>query len=158
MPVGLPARPGRRACDTEVRRQLGPRRSSVFPAPSRAALSARAFADARGLSMQAWNLVPKVREVDRAWEPRVVEVCPELSLALMAGGPMAWPKRRVEGLAERLVALGIDAQPRIVGASADDVVDALACLWTARRITAGAAATFGDGEVDDLGRPMLVHA
>jgi predicted RNase H-like nuclease len=158
MPIGLPAEQASRACDVLIRRQLGPRRSSVFPAPGRGVLSASSFADVTGLSIQAWNLVAKIREVDLVWVPRVVEVSPELSLATMAGAPMAWPKRRTEGLAERLVTLGLDAVPRVRGAAADDVVDALACLWTAQRVAAGTAVTFGDGTIDDHGRPMCVHA
>src|SRR5262245_9293744 len=38
IPIGLPA-DGPRACDRLARARLGPRRSSVFPAPSRALLA-----------------------------------------------------------------------------------------------------------------------
>jgi predicted RNase H-like nuclease len=156
MPIGLPDQPGPRACDRAARRLLGPRRSSVFPAPSRAHLAAASFGDVGGLSIQAWNLVPKVREVDAAWEPRVREVGPEVSFAAMAGAPMAHPKRTAAGRDERLAALGRAEAPRVPGARPDDVLDALACAWTAARIAAGTAVAHTDGSVDGLGRPMTL--
>ena len=160
MPIGLPAS-GRRSCDSEARRLLGPRRSSVFPVPTRDALAATAFADVRGLSIQGWHLVPKIREVDACWESRVVEASPELSLAVVSGAPMAHNKRTPEGRAERLAVLE-DAFPGVVtrapGAAVHDVLDAHACLLTARRIATGTAIELGDGTLDVLGRPMRVYA
>jgi predicted RNase H-like nuclease len=154
MPIGLPET-GMRACDRECRVRLGPRRSSVFPAPHRPSLAAGSFAAVTGLSIQAWNLVPKVREVDEAWEPRVHEVSPELSFTLLAGAPLD-AKRTVTGLAQRVAALGLDTVPRVPGARPDDVLDALACLWTAHRIARGEAVSLGDGCVDARGRPMRI--
>jgi predicted RNase H-like nuclease len=158
MPIGLPALGSRRACDTAARKALGPRRSSVFPAPSREALAASSFAEVTGLSIQAWNLVPKVREVDEAWEHRVREVSPEPAFAVLAGQPMAHPKRTAAGRAERLEALALDEAPRAKGAAPDDVLDALACLASAHRLAAGTALALGDGAVDARGRPMTIHA
>jgi len=160
MPIGLPDE-GRRACDTEARRRLGPRRSSVFPVPTRGALAATTFADVSGLSIQGWHLVPKIREVDACWERRVVECSPELSLAVVSGAPMTASKRTPEGRAERLDVLGV-AFPgmtlRAKGAAGHDVLDAHACLLTARRVAAGEALELGDGAVDGRGRPMRVFA
>jgi predicted RNase H-like nuclease len=160
MPIGLP-QSGRRACDALARRALGPRRSSVFPVPVRSALAATSFAEVTGLSIQAWNIVPKIAEVDACWQPNVYEVSPELSLAVVSGAPMAFPKRVPEGKAERVAVLeaafpGFTRTAR--GAAGHDVLDAHACLLTARRIAKGEAATFGDDEVDALGRPMKVWA
>jgi predicted RNase H-like nuclease len=160
MPIGLPEE-GRRACDAAARRMLGPRRSSVFPVPVRAALAATSFAQVRGLSIQGWNLVPKIAEVDRCWEPRVLECSPELSLAVVSGAPMAHPKRLAAGRAERLAALTA-AFPGMTltakGAAGHDVLDAHACLLTARRVARGEAIELGDGAVDRRGRPMRVYA
>ena len=156
MPIGLPAE-GRRACDTEARAMLGPRRSSVFPVPTRRDLAATAFAEVRGLSIQGWNLVPKIREVDACWVPRVVECSPELSFAVAAGAPMAHNKRTPEGRAERLAVLG-DVVTTARGAATHDVLDAHACLLTARRVATATALTFGDDARDERGRPMLVFA
>jgi predicted RNase H-like nuclease len=160
MPIGLPDE-GRRSCDAEARRMLGPRRSSVFPVPVRSALAAASFAEVSGLSIQAWNIVPKIAEVDACWEARVREVSPELSLAVVAGAPMAHPKRLPEGRAEREAVLDahVPGWTRTArGASYHDVIDAHACLLTARRIAAGTALELGDGRVDSRGRPMRVFA
>lgn len=164
MPMGLPAA-GRRACDVEARRRLGVRRSSVFPAPSRAALAAASFADVSGLSLQAWHLVPKVRELDSLLTPAlqsvVVEAHPELSFATLAGAPMASPKRTAAGRAERLAALGrLAPDPFVVprGAAADDVLDAVVLRWTAARWASGTALVLGDGARDERGLAMRIVA
>ena len=74
IPIGLTKR-GARDCDRAARSALGPRRSSVFPAPPRAVLEARSWEHAcricedvegKRISRQAWALVQKIREVDRA--------------------------------------------------------------------------------------------
>ncbi|HWF16336.1 MAG TPA: DUF429 domain-containing protein, partial [Acidimicrobiales bacterium] len=98
IPIGLAAA-GPRACDREARRLLGPRRSSVFPAPVRAVLAAGSYVEAceisrrvwgKGVSKQLYNIVGKIREVDAVQSPRLeqqlFEACPELSLAVMASG------------------------------------------------------------------------
>jgi predicted RNase H-like nuclease len=160
MPIGLPDS-GRRQCDALARKALGPRRSSVFPVPVRSALAATSFAEVSGLSIQAWNIVPKIAEVDAYWQPNVFEVSPELSLAVVSGAPMAFPKRLPEGQAERIAVLdahvpGFTRTAR--GAAGHDVLDAHACLLTARRISRGEALTYGDDTLDALGRPMKVWA
>ena len=117
MPIGLPPR-GARECDRAARALLGPRRSSVFPAPLRASLAAadRAEAsrltqaiDGRGVGAQAFGIYPKIRALDEALRSAlptdviVREAHPELCFrAWNAGAPMAHPKRTPEGLAERL--------------------------------------------------------
>lgn len=175
IPIGLSA-VGPRACDVAARARLGPRRSSVFPAPVRSVLGAVDHADAvarsraacgRGLSIQAWNLVPKVAEVDGLLTPGdpVVEAHPELSLATLAGHPLATRKKDAAGRAQRLALLSgpfSDIADRLAakpaGCAADDVLDAYAVLWTARRIAAGTAETLGDGQCDERGLPMAITA
>jgi predicted RNase H-like nuclease len=167
MPIGLPDA-GPRACDVAARRLLGPRRSSVFPAPVRATLQATTYdnalrlhraADDRGLSKQAYNLLPKIAEVDDALpDARVVEAHPELAFARLLGAPAEHSKRAAAGRAERLKALGLEAAPRVRGAAADDVLDAIALTHTARRIAAGCAEVLGDGSHDRRGRPMSIWA
>jgi predicted RNase H-like nuclease len=74
IPIGLPAK-GSRACDVEARRRLGrPRGSSVFPVPVRGVLTEvlsyreasdlHRQIDGRGLSQQAYQLLPKILQVD----------------------------------------------------------------------------------------------
>ncbi|HEY5023586.1 MAG TPA: DUF429 domain-containing protein [Acidimicrobiales bacterium] len=117
IPIGLPET-GARRCAVEARRLIGARRSSVFPAPVRGVLGATTYAEAagrsralwgRGLSRQAFGILPKVGEVDALITPRrqryPVEVRPEVSFTVMAGSPMAYPKKTPAGGAERLAAL-----------------------------------------------------
>jgi predicted RNase H-like nuclease len=178
IPIGLPAH-GPRICDREARRRLGPRRSSVFPAPARAVLGTSTYEEAcavsrrvtgQGLSKQLYNIVGKIREVDAVQSPRrqqtLFEACPELSFAVMAGDtPMQHSKRTDHGRAERVAVLhehlGLEAAPfleiRPAGAERDDVLDALALAWTARRYFAGWCLRFG-GELDARGLRMEVIA
>lgn len=175
MPIGLPrARP--RACDLAARRVVGPRRSSVFPAPVRAVLDAVDYPDAlhrsraasgKGLSKQAWFLVPKIREVDAvvraAGQHRVREAHPESAFVALAGGFLP-PKRHPEGAAlrRRLVELALQeladalTAPPPRGAAPDDVLDAAVLVWTARRLVRGDATVLGDGETDDVGLRMEI--
>lgn len=183
IPIGLPARDPR-CCDREARFLLGPRRSSVFPAPVRSVLAAHAYADACAISRQAsgkaiskqlYNIVPKIREVDAAMSARpglqeqLFEMCPELSFAVMAGVPMTHPKRTAAGRRERLDALraafdgegnqshqlaaldALAASPP-PGAACDDVLDALAGLWTAQRHAAGISLRVGGADTGKSAR------
>jgi len=176
IPIGL-APDGARRADVEARRQLGPRRSSVFPAPVRSVLAATTYEEAcalsraacgKAVSKQLFNILPKIREVDALVTPqrqqRAFEMSPELSLALLAGAPMAYPKTTPAGLAERIVALGqvfgaeeierhLRQPPR--GARRDDILDAFAGVWTARRHAAGQHLQLG-GDVDARGLRMEV--
>ncbi|HXZ61101.1 MAG TPA: DUF429 domain-containing protein [Acidimicrobiales bacterium] len=178
IPIGLPER-GPRACDAEARSLLGPRRSSVFPAPVRAVLGAATYADAcavsraargRAVSRQLFNILPKIREADAALarapgvRGRLFEMCPELSFAMLAGAPLRFPKRTAAGRAERVDALhrvfptvDLTGIPTPRGAKPDDVLDALAGAWTARRVLAHAHLTLG-GETDPTGLTMAVLA
>jgi predicted RNase H-like nuclease len=177
IPIGLSGS-GPRDCDRAARRLLGPRRSSVFPAPVRAVLDATSYSDAcaisrahcgKGVSKQLYNIVGKIREVDRLVSPhlqrQLFEACPELSFAVMSDGePMLHNKRTAEGRAARVAALGtvlgdiasfVDAPPE--GAASDDVFDALALAWTARRSLTDSCQRLG-GELDETGLRMEVSA
>ena len=179
IPIGLAAR-ARRACDGEARRLLGPRRSSVFPAPVRSVLGAATHDEAcatsrhacgRGISCQVFNILGKIRQVDLLVSPllqaRLFEMHPELSFATLAGAPMRSSKHTAEGRAERAAALRdafgdtprlaalVDAVPS--GARRDDVLDAMVGAWTARRYVAGAHLHLG-GERDARGLRMEMIA
>ena len=113
MPIGLLAesQPGGRDCDRLARRLLGRRASSVFTPPTRPLLEATRYEQVRtsGLSIQAFNILPKIREVDRLLTPalqhRVYEAHPELAFRTLAGHPMQYRKKTVAGREERLRAL-----------------------------------------------------
>jgi threonine dehydratase len=114
MPIGLPdlAIRGGRALDWAARELLGRRRASVFPVPSRCAVTAFDLGYAqvcevaretseppRAPSKQAYHIFPRICEIDallrldRALRGRVFEVHPEVAFALMNGGPLAEPKK-----------------------------------------------------------------
>ena len=183
MPIGLPQR-GARACDQLARRVLGPRKPSVFPAPSRQLLGLSDYRDAlatsrgladSGLSLQAFGLLAKIAEVDAALQGgdcaqgRVFEVHPELSFwALNGHTPMKAPKKRLEGFNERrdllartLGAAGIPATrttARLTPAAApDDILDAMVAAWSAARDAAGQAVRLPpEPELDATGLRMEI--
>lgn len=158
MPIQLEAS-ATRACEDLARPLLGARRSSLFQSPSLGALD---FADddypganawskpttGRGISKQAWFLVPKIREVRALAAAAAVpvrECMPELSFRAMHGEPLAHPKTTWSGQALRVRLLreqGIDLpdDPGPAGRVApDDLIDAAAVAWSAHRIATGGA-------------------
>jgi len=151
MPIGLPDTTRRRA-DALARAELGPRRSSVFLTPTRAALDQPTHAQAsavnrtragEGISTQAFHLRPKLKEVEAAAFARayrIVEVHPEVSFARLAGEPLAWSKKTPAGVRRRrslLRSAGIAlTRPARAGpgVGVDDVLDAAVAAWSARRV------------------------
>jgi predicted RNase H-like nuclease len=182
-PIGLVER-GSRACDLAARALLGPRRSSVFPAPLRPLLAAASYAEAsglrraiegKGLSRQTWGIIPKIVELDLLLRANATaraalfEVHPELSFfRLNRDRPLRANKRAAEGRAEREALLrawcgdAIDralAQRRALACAADDILDAFAALWSAERIARGAAISLPpDPPRDACGLPMAITA
>ncbi|MGF1461657.1 MAG: DUF429 domain-containing protein [Maricaulaceae bacterium] len=184
MPIAFPdiPEPGGRACERAARAALGPRKSSVFPAPCREALQLEDYAQAMavnrakggpGLTKQAFNIFPKMRELDVLMTPdlqaRVREVHPELAFTVLAGAPMAHPKRTPEGRAERLAILEAAGWPRDAldpspfartEAAGDDVLDACVVACSAQRIWADAHTVWPEGAVplDPRGLRMEIVA
>lgn len=165
MPIGLPES-GRRGCDFEARRLLGPGRSaSVFIGLRRPLLafadypSANAWGkvDGSGLAKQAWYLLPKIAEIDEAIQPadqeRVRECHPELAFMRLAGRPVTASKRTPDGLGQRrtlLEAAGVDTGCLLSAldrrlAAADDLFDAAVLCLTAGRIADGSAVRLPPG-------------
>lgn len=113
IPIGLLERPqrGGRGCDQQARRLLGRRANSVFSPPSRLVLEAIRYEDvcAQGLSIQAFGILAKIREVDRLMTPElqnvVHEAHPELAFTALAGHPMGFNKKTARGRRERLRAV-----------------------------------------------------
>jgi predicted RNase H-like nuclease len=181
IPIGLPAG-GPRRCDVEARRFLGPRRGSrVFPAPTRAALAGCCYrecselnhrASGRRLSKQTYAIIGKIGEVDRAVSPdvqhRIREVHPEASFRALKGAPLQHSKKTAAGSQERLAILASEGlafdpfEERVrLGRSrlmADDLLDAAACLVTARRILTRRAMVLGDGSLDARNLRMEIVA
>jgi predicted RNase H-like nuclease len=177
IPIGLVERS--RECDLKARELLGkPRSNSVFPAPCRAALSAASYTEGseinlsktdKRLTLQAWGIVPKIKEIDDAlpgttpdW---VFEVHPELCFwAMNHRTPMRHGKKRPAGRLER-VNLLVQYFPRIEdhlaardsGVSADDLLDGAAAAWTALRHYQGSSQSVGANDPDTRGLPMKIH-
>lgn len=203
MPVGLPDRIGKggRGPESLVRPMIGMRQSSVFSIPSRAAVYAErgpfpSLADLyaahraaseiarrtsdppRGVSIQAFGLFAKIRELDallrerRTIAARVYESHPELAFWRLNGArPVETPKKvrgqvNPPGMNERrslLVAGGLPesfaSRAPPAGAAADDFLDACAMLMIAARIARGEAVPFPDPPGRDAqGLPVAIWA
>ncbi|MDP8929462.1 MAG: DUF429 domain-containing protein [Actinomycetota bacterium] len=177
IPIGLPTRGPRRA-DTVARSFLGLRRASLFPTPIREALVAPTHAEAtrrstlftgQGVSQQAYALGPKILEAER-WSREasrpVWEVHPEVSFAVMLGHPAGASKKTAAGTLERLRALedeGIHLDELGEAgehAGIDDVLDAAAAAWSAKRLLHGQGISLPDPpELDpETGRPVAIWA
>lgn len=202
MPIGLPefTRRGGRGPEALVRPLLGERQSSVFSIPSRAAVyageepftsleawyAAHRAASAiarqtseppRSVSIQAFGIFSKIREIDRLLvsrpelRGRVIESHPEVAFWQLNGRQaMALPKKakgRVNpaGMEERralLVACGyerpfLEKTPR--GAGDDDFLDAAAVMLVALRRALGSAISFPDPPGrDERGLPLAIWA
>ncbi|GAB5509958.1 MAG: DUF429 domain-containing protein [Hyphomicrobiales bacterium] len=203
MPIGLPDRitGAGRAPEKLVRPMLGARQSSVFSIPARPAVEmggqmtgkteddyplhqrasalAQSLSDpAKGVSIQAFYLFPKILEIDEllradnTLQSRVFESHPEVAFTVLNGGnPMREPKKikgRINpaGMDERrtllakfgLTASFLTSKPP-TGVGADDVLDAAVCWLVARRIAQGQAISFPDPpERDDYGLPVAIWA
>lgn len=183
VPIGLLDRgPDERLCDTAARRVLGERRSSVFPAPCRQALTAASYNDAcavneqatgRQLSKQSWAIVPVIREVDEFLSQhhearqRIREMHPEVCFwGLACGQPLQHYKKTEEGFHERLDLLAhyyphaeevvrrAMAKYQTGLAARDDIVDALAGAVTALAGEAGLATLPDVPDTDGMGLRM----
>jgi predicted RNase H-like nuclease len=180
MPVGLVD--AARDADRAARRALPGRASSVFSSPPRAVVdgwrtgAVRTHAQAvtvaqritgKGLSQQAWRLVPKIAEADDLVAAGVplLEVHPEVAFAVLGGEPLP-RKRSWAGLSVRralLATVGVVLPDRFVDdhlAAPDDVVDAAVCAWVADGAARGQPlrqlpATTGQWV---HGRPIAIHA
>ncbi len=151
--------------------------SSLQLAPS---LKGQPYADLRpmGLSVQAYHLIPRIREIDALITPqlqrRVWESHPELSFMAMNGAPVALPKRTEAGQQARYAllqqalpllcpdwweavqeAFGV-SQPRKL-ARIDDLLDACALAWSAWRHMQGQSeACIGEPAHDARGLEMAI--
>jgi predicted RNase H-like nuclease len=163
VPIGLSST-GTRRCDIEARRRLGIRRSSVFPPPVYEILDAQTHGDAvlrskaligRGVSIQAFSIFAKIKEandtVTADIQDRVFEVHPEVSFWALARRPMVYAKKDELGYDERRTLLEDATSLRLPTrkdafswarpAKPDDLLDAIAAAWTAKRVVEGTAGT-----------------
>jgi len=182
MPIGFPGR-GTRRCDLDAAAFLGSRRSTIFHVPCRAAVEAPSYAEAcernslsqgKRVSIQLWNIVPKMRELDvlLAQSPglhaRLAEGHPEVAFAILSPEDAPLPSKRLPAgrearlniltryLGSRMQAALEEFERSFRSARAvGDAIDAaaLACLVRTHR---GSISFFGDGAVDESGAPMRI--
>jgi predicted RNase H-like nuclease len=178
MPIGLPQQSGRDA-ERAARKVLGERQSSVFSIPSRAAVMCHDYREACSINLkhsdppkkiakQAFNLFRRIREIDALMTPesqhRIHEVHPELAFWIMNNNspvPLAKKVKSADlrpGLDLRRTLLGKagfpinDLKPATYRKSEvgdDDLVDACACAWSARRILQNQHLCFPDNPPRD---------
>ncbi len=163
MPIGFDSvcSPGGREAERAARATLERgRKSSVFPSPARAVIAANpaTLAEANAinvansnppkrLSAQCFGLMKKLVELDLLMTPdlqqRVFESHPELAFWAMSGEKSVAPSKKTpEGHRIRLNLLRGAGLPLpevlpVFSASRvarDDILDACACAWVARRI------------------------
>jgi predicted RNase H-like nuclease len=157
-PIGLPDQPvrGGRRCDRDARKLLGwPRSGSIMSSPTRAALGSSSYKEAvvangGSLSALSWRRMNRVAEVSDAiapyWQRTVYEVHPELSFyQLNDDRPLLHSKHKRAGVDERrsllearVPGVGRILEARIPRINPAHLLDATACLWTARRIVSRA--------------------
>ena len=174
MPIGVKLS-GSRLLDSEARKRLGARRSSLFPTPSSVVLEATSYEDAlirsrnqigKGLSIQTWNLVPQIREVRSIIKPEdsetFFECHPESSFVELVGETLT-SKKTPEGVKQRLDAIRkfVPTIDRVVKklpkkCRMDDALDAFAAAWSARRFSEGEAIILGGNEYDEQGYPLRI--
>ena len=174
MPIGVKLS-GSRLLDSEARKRLGARRSSLFPTPSSVVLEATSYEDAlkrsrnqigKGLSIQTWNLVPQIREVRSIIKPEdsdtFFECHPESSFVELVGETLT-SKKTPEGVKQRLDAIRnfVPTIDRVVEklpkkCRIDDALDAFAAAWSAKRFSQGEAIILGGNEYDEQGYPLRI--
>ena len=188
MPIGLSSTGFRACDAEARKRLKWPRSASVFQTPVRQTLGIGEYREAcarnreatgKGISQQAFNILRKIAEVDTALRDsprdasRVFEVHPELAfmqLQVEQGGEamgLIEGKAKEPGHAKRKALLapvfGAPLQTALDERIArhvqkDDVLDAFAVLWSARRIAAGSAVRLPDEEPrDSAGLPMVIR-
>ncbi|MCJ7615106.1 MAG: DUF429 domain-containing protein [Desulfobacterales bacterium] len=170
-----------RLCDLEARKLLGKRKSSVFPAPCREAVYRDSYEEAsdinkkltgRGLSLQTWNIMPKIREVDillsenKNARSQIREIHPEICFYAFSGQPMKYSKKKKEGYFERydilkkiypssedIISKALSKYYRKEVAK-DDILDALSAAITARFGKNNLDSIPKIPELDSIGMPM----
>lgn len=176
MPIGM-VEFGKRPCDHWARKKLGKKKSSsVFSPPRRGMLQFETYQDANrfgkaqgpreshggGLSKQAWNITPKIKQIDDWITPkrqeRVFEAHPELAFAALNGGEPLPSKKSDEGQSARKQILQTHGFGRVIEsakdlprriAALDDVLDAAVLCLVGGRIALGSAVCLGNPDQRD---------
>lgn len=186
MPIGLEDEEYTRECDALLRKELGGEYApSVFTPPIRPALHAPSYVEAnmtsfeyteKKLSIQAWNIVPKIIIVDEflrsddSLKDKVFESHPELLFQKLNGGMIFQKKNLKKGIRHRLELLReeeptaddffreIKEEYRRSDVGEDDIVDAMALAYYAKRSIAKGIKTIPEEvSYDSKGLPKAIH-
>ena len=186
MPIGLEEESYTRQCDLELRKALGSEySSSVFSPPIRPALYAPTYAEAnmtsyeyteKKLTLQSWNITPKIRVLDEllirreGWGERVLESHPEWLFNRLNGGMIFQKKNLKKGIRHRLELLSeksewaeefyriIKEEYRRSEVGEDDIVDAMVlALYANKSVKEGIKTIPEEPPIDGQGLPMAIH-
>jgi predicted RNase H-like nuclease len=186
VPIGLNEDEYTRTCDRILREKLGPEyASSVFSPPIRPALHAPTYVEAnmqsyeyteKKLSLQAWNITPKIKTIDRFLQEdeslrgKVLESHPELLFMNLNGGMIYQKKNTKKGLKHRLDLVSeyesaaadffreIKEEFRRNEVEEDDIVDSMALAYAAKTSVDKPVKTLPESpETDSRGLKMAIH-
>ncbi len=186
VPIGLNDEEYTRLCDERLREKLGREyASSVFSPPIRPALHAPTYVEAnmqsyeiteKKLSLQAWNITPKIKAVDRLLQKNeslrgvVLESHPELLFMNLNGGMIYQKKNTKKGLKHRLDLVSdhepaaadffreIKEEYRRNEVEEDDIVDSMALAYAARASVNNSVQTLPEEPLtDSKGLTMAIH-
>jgi predicted RNase H-like nuclease len=160
IPIGLKnGGRGERLSDLGACRILKARKSSIFPVPCREAVYMESYKKAcevneklkgKRISKQAWNIVPKILDVDsflvenKISQEKIKEVGPKVYFQVFKGFPMKYSKKSHDGFLERKetfknIYLFTDkiieaalSEYRRKEVAKDDILDALVAAITAK--------------------------
>ncbi|MBR2758460.1 MAG: DUF429 domain-containing protein [Exiguobacterium sp.] len=138
-----------RECDAWMRCRLSQRKSSVFTPPIQEVLQEATYEEAnersralvgKGISKQAWNLVPRIREFQQVKASDVYESHPEVCFSVMMGHEASHSKKTVEGQDERIELLRQYSKSspwkwKMSNVQIDDIIDA--CILAVAAYEAG---------------------
>ena len=186
MPIGLEDEEYTRECDRLLRKELGVEYApSVFSPPIRPALDAPSYAEAnitsfeyteKKLSLQAWNITPKIKLLDsllrehESWKEKVLESHPELLFQRLNGGMIFQKKNLKKGIRHRLELLrnqesiaddffrDIKEEYRRSEVDEDDIVDAMVLAYYAKKSEKDGIRTLPDpAPIDSEGLAKAIH-
>lgn len=186
MPIGLEDEVYTRECDRLLREKLGSEyASSVFSPPIRPALHAPSYVEAnmesfeyteKKLTVQAWNITPKIRILDAlliakpALREKVLESHPELLFMKLNGGMIYQKKNTKKGLRHRLDLVSqhkpiaadffrdIKEEYRRNEVNEDDIVDSMALALAAKQSVEKGIQTLPENPpLDSEGLKKAIH-
>lgn len=185
MPIGLADTTVSRDIDLHAKTILGAKRaSSIFIPPCRRAIQVNTYQQSlsinrdimgKGFSIQAWNICPKILEVDdllhrhEDLKPKLLESHPEITFQYLNGSPLLHKKKTPEGQAERLNIISRWHAPikdiynqtlketLRKHLAKDDIIDAMGLAVAAQLSLTHGLSAVGSNKTDSAGITMNIH-